>query len=414
VNASPTPKGPLRVLVTDSHSRAALAVTRALGEAGHWVLTAGTSRKSLAAVSRYSSRFEVYPQPQRDPTPFIDAISGICERHRIDVLLPVAELTTILAINHAARLPAFTRLPAPAADSFLQASDKIATHRLAAACGVPVPRSEYLMTPQAAVRCREWDSFPAVVKPARSQVLTTDGWKTMRVSYAATPADASRVLASLPVEAYPVMIQERITGPGTAVFTCMQRGRPMAWFAHERIREMPPSGGVSVLCRSIHADPEAIRYASLLLQGIHWHGVAMVEFKRDARDGSLRLMEINGRLWGSLQLAIDAGVNFPNLLVHLAADRPVEPTPDYRIGCRNRWLWGDISNLMLQLTRNRRELGLPEDHPGRIRALWNFLHLWGPGLRYEIERFGDLAPAWLELRQELHLMKRPQDSTARP
>jgi hypothetical protein len=63
----------LRVLVTDSDNRSALAATRTLGARGHFVLTAGTSPRSLAAVSRFSSAFAPYPAPARYPVGLVAA-----------------------------------------------------------------------------------------------------------------------------------------------------------------------------------------------------------------------------------------------------------------------------------------------------------------------------------------------------
>ena len=120
-----------------------------------------------------------------------------------------------------------------------------------------------------------------------------------------------------------MLLQERIEGPGVGVFVCCDRGEPVALFAHRRLREKPPSGGVSVLCESAAARSDRrATSATRLLQALDWRGVAMVEFKRDLRDGSLRLMEINGRFWGSLQLAIDAGVEFPGRRWSIAKDEP--------------------------------------------------------------------------------------------
>ena len=90
----------------------------------------------------------------------------------------------------------------------------------------------------------------------------------------------------------------------------MTAARPVAFFAHKRLRERPPWGGVSVLSESAEPDPRLKALARQLLDDACWHGVAMVEFKV-APDGTPYLMEINTRFWGSLQLAIDAGVDFP-------------------------------------------------------------------------------------------------------
>jgi predicted ATP-grasp superfamily ATP-dependent carboligase len=198
-----------------------------------------------------------------------------------------------------------------------------------------------------------------------------------------------------------VLAQERIDGPGVGVFLCCHAGKVVATFAHRRLREKPPSGGQSVLCESVAAEPQALEHASKLLAALAWDGVAMVEFKRNLADGSLRLMEINGRFWGSLQLAIDAGVDFPNLLVALRNGQPPASPPRYKLGVRSRWLWGDVDSLIAVLRKSPTELNLPASHPGRWRTLLNFLVPWRPGMRYEMERLTDLGPWWLETRRRL-------------
>ena len=389
------------MLITDSDSRSALAATRALGQGGHTVYTAGEHPHSIAAVSRYSAGFVPYPAPGSHPDEFVAAIVKGTARLGIDVVLPTTEITTLLLTRHAAMLPPGVRLPFGDSAAVERAANKAEVLELAEACGIPIPRTEVIRSSDDIEALHRWSSYPAVLKPARSRVATARGWISLGVHYAHSAAEGIEILRRLAPEAYPVLLQERIRGAGTGVFTCMADGQPLVWFAHERLREKPPSGGVSVLCRSVLPEPQAVRYSQALLERLGWQGVAMVEFKRDDRDGSLRLMEINGRLWGSLQLAIDAGVNFPQMMVEIAAGRSPAPVPHYRLGVRNRWLWGDISALLIQLVHGRERLNLPSGHPGRCKALWNFMHLWGRDLHYEMERPGDLAPAWLETRRAL-------------
>lgn len=73
-----------------------------------------------------------------------------------------------------------------------------------------------------------------------------------------------------------------------------------------------------------------------LLKAMNWHGVAMVEFKLDSRDNKFKLMEVNGRWWGSLPLAIVSGVDFPYLLHRMVTEGDVEPVNEYRIGIKCR------------------------------------------------------------------------------
>ncbi len=110
-------------------------------------------------------------------------------------------------------------------------------------------------------------------------------------------------------------------GPGVGVFLLLWEGKLRAAFAHRRLREKPPSGGVSVYRESIALDPVLLERSRRLLESFGWQGVAMVEYKIDERTGTPILMEINGRFWGSLQLAVDAGVDFPRLLIECAEGR---------------------------------------------------------------------------------------------
>jgi hypothetical protein len=103
-------------------------------------------------------------------------------------------------------------------------------------------------------------------------------------------------------------------------------------------------------------------------------------------------MEINGRFWGSLQLAIDAGVDFPNLLLDAAAGTPRPPVLRWKLGVRSRWWWGDVDQLLARLRHSAARLDLAPGEPGRLGALARFLLLWRPGDRNEILRLDDPRP----------------------
>jgi predicted ATP-grasp superfamily ATP-dependent carboligase len=388
----------MRILVTDSDTRSALAAVRALGSRGHEVVTAGVAHPSIASVSKYSSAFESYPDPATDTEGFVRALTQITRRRQIDVVLPMTEVTTLLVSAHQAEIAG--RIPFPDAATVSLAADKSAVLRIAGELGIPVPRTVVASSAADAALATTL-GFPVVVKPARSRVRTDAGWVSTGVAYAHDAASLRAALERLPAAVYPVLLQERVEGPGVGVFAAVDRGRTVALFAHRRLREKPPSGGVSVLCESAAVDPVAAEHATRLLNHIGWRGAAMVEFKQDRRDGSLRLMEINGRFWGSLQLAIGAGVDFPNIAAAIAMGETLPAPPAYRVGVRSRWLAGDLDAMLLQLLRSRRKLNLPPSHPGRWRALATFLNPFGIASRCELERPDDFAPARLEWRRRL-------------
>ena len=72
-----------------------------------------------------------------------------------------------------------------------------------------------------------------------------------------------------------------------------------------------------------------------------------------------------------------------------------------RPGVRSRWFLGDLDALLSVLLHSRTRLNLPPNHPGRLRTLWDFMHLWSRGQYYEVERWSDPRPGMLEARRWL-------------
>ncbi len=388
----------MRILVTDGDNRASLAITRALGRRGHQVIVGAAGHPCLASSSKYCHERILYPSPVNSPDAFLDALRHIVQEKRIDVLLPVADVTTIPVTAHAAELTPFCRIPFAGPEAIELAADKVSLIERARRLGVATPRSLVVKDCRQPLPPLTEFGFPIVVKPGRSRVRTEQGWLSTAVDYAHDEQHLRAILAQLPAVAYPVLLQERIIGPGVGVFACYRHGEPVAFFSHRRLREKPPSGGVSVLRESIPVLPAARESTEKLLGSLGWHGVAMVEYKLDHRDNLPKLMEINGRFWGSLQLAIDAGVDFPNLVVDLAAQRPVAPVYSYRTGVRSRWFLGDLDSLLLVLCKSRASLHLPADHQGRLSCLLNFLRLWEKNTTYEVLSFNDPRPWLYEVR----------------
>lgn len=389
-----------RVLVADGGQRSALSVVRSLGRAGHRVYVAAPKTPSLAGSSRHAAEEFPVPEPLEFPERFVEAVSDLSRRWRVDVLLPVTDESLAAVLPERERFGT-VRIPYPPAAVFRRVSDKRTLLGVARRVGIAVPEQQVLRSVGDPVADAGALRFPLVVKPSRS-VAESDGRRIkLQVRHAADRDALERVLAELPAAAFPVLLQERIEGPGTGVFLLMHEGAPAAVFAHRRIREKPPTGGVSVYRESVRADPELVRRSVRLLSAFGWEGVAMVEYKIDASTGTPYLMEVNGRFWGSLQLAIDAGVDFPALLVRAALGGPLPPPPDYREGARLRWLWGDVDHLLTRLRHP--EDGNGNGRRGRFGALADFVGSWRPAERWETLRLSDPRPF---LRESVDWMRR--------
>lgn len=391
------------VLVTDGEQRAALAVVRSLGQAGFAPFVCSTRGRSLAGASRHARGSAAVPDPLRSPGEFISALGELVDRWGIRTLVPIAEPALLAVLANRDAFPNVA-IPFPDVDAFRRICDKAALLETAAELGIAVPAQLTLASPEDAERldCGALE-FPLVLKPARSVGEGEGGRVKLGVSHAADGRELRARLAELPPAAYPVLLQQRVVGPGVGIFLLFWEGEMLASFAHRRIREKPPSGGVSVYRESHPLDPDLLRLSRALLERFGWQGVAMVEYKVDAQTGTPYLMEVNGRFWGSLQLAVDAGVDFPALLVRCALGEPPSTPPSYRTGIRSRWWWGDVDQLLALLRHSPAELALPPDAPTRSRALLDFFTLWRPGDRNEIFRWSDPTPV---LRESLDWLAR--------
>ena len=318
---------PVSVLVTDGEQRAALAAVRSLGRAGYTVIVASALPHSLAGSSRYASQSVRVPDPLAEPDDFAAAIQAALRERPVQVVLPITEAAILALLKVRESLDA--AIPFPSAEVFRRVSDKAAVMAIAPDVGIAVPEQRLVLSrAEAAGLHGAGLRFPLVLKPARSVAEGVAGRVKLGVLHVADRAELEAKLDRLPEEAFPLLIQSRIVGPGVGVFLMLWDGQLRALFMHRRLREKPPSGGVSVYSESVMADPALIDRSKALLDRLGWQGVAMVEYKIDAASGVPYLMEINGRLWGSLQLAVDSGVDFPSLLVASALGENPEACPE--------------------------------------------------------------------------------------
>lgn len=349
------------VVVTDGEQRAALAVVRSLGASGYRCIVTASFRGSLAGASRYAAAERVLPDPLQEPPAFAAAVSALVERENARVLVPITD-AAMLAVEGGSFENERVCVPFPAIETVRAIADKRRVLHEAESLGLATPR-QVVLESSAAIPDVDNLTFPVVLKPTRS-VREGDGSRVkLGVAHAQNPAELQDAISRLPAAAFPLLIQERVVGPGLGVFLLIWDGSVRAAFAHRRLAEKPPWGGVSVHAESVLLDSRLLNRSVELLSRFGWQGVAMVEFKRHSASGVDYLMEINGRFWGSIQLAIDAGVNFPRLLVECALGRPEPPVLAYETGVRSRWSWGLVDHLVARI-RNRAVHLPPGTAPG--------------------------------------------------
>ena len=346
-----------RVLVTDGDQRASLACVRSLAKAGMPCFVIGPRRGSLAGSSRYSCGRAAAPDPQEDREGFLAVLADRVREWGANVLLPITEKSLRAVLPVAAAFPG-VRIPFPAAEVFSRVSDKSQVLEAAPRAGIDVPHQWMWRSREEAQASQIGDSeFPLVVKPIRSVARFERGVTHPAVTYLDGPNGLWEWVDCADERVYPVLVQRRVVGAGSGVFVLLWDGVLRAVVGHRRIREKPPAGGVSVVRESTVVAPEMLDRSLKLLRELGWEcGVAMVEYKVDHRSGRNWLMEVNGRFWGSLQLAIDAGVDFPSLLLQCSEGNFPREVVVGKPGIRTRWLLGDLDQLLVRLARRRTSL----------------------------------------------------------
>lgn len=394
----------MRVLITDGNERAALAVTRALGREQVEVIVGAETERSLAGSSRYCSQRFVYPSPFKEPERYVTRLMEMVQAQHVDAVFPISDIAMHVIGPERAHLERHTRIPAPPAEVFQEISDKYRLMQRAVVDGVGIPETIFVPEGNLDRVIEAIAGYPVVVKPGCSLVKDGRQWKKTSVCYAESREELRRAYRDKPYLQSPSLIQQRVIGEGQGLFVLMQEGIPLGMFAHRRLRERPPSGGVSVLRESIALPKSMVEATLTLLQRVKWHGVAMVEFKVDKDSQRPLLMEINGRFWGSLQLAVDAGVNFPLMLLNMAMGK-AETLPEngYRIGVRSRWLLGDLDQLLMRLMKCDDALNLPPGAPSKLQSLKAFCRFWDRDMFYEVEDFDDPGPSRFEILRYVKL-----------
>jgi predicted ATP-grasp superfamily ATP-dependent carboligase len=386
----------LTAFVTDGEQRATLAVVRALGRGGIPIAVGSAAATSLAGSSRYCTRRVCYPSPRERGSEFQARIFDEMQNGGYRVLIPMTDITMRLVARMREALARLVRVTVPSERQIELAQDKRHVLLLAQRLGIGFPHTSMLHPSENLADVALAAHYPVVIKPRFSWWPQSGGWVSGNVQYAYNPEELtakyheSRRLIPEP------LVQEKLEGEGRGVFLLLWKGELKAAFCHRRLREKPPWGGVSVYRESIPLDEKLVQKSFALMQAIGWEGPAMLEFKVDKRDGEAKLMEVNGRFWGSLQLAIDAGINFPLMLYRLTNGENVPCEFNYKPGVKSRWLLGDFDHLLIRLTHSSESNGYPKTDISQLRACLNFMKLYEPDMYYEVFRLGDQGPGWYE------------------
>ena len=372
----------MKVLVTDGHWRKTLAVVRSLGRKGVHVTVGERTFLNTSFFSKYCTRRVVYPSPRRYPDQFIEFILEEIKKNHYDCLFPMEEESLLLLAKHRSEVSRYTHLIIPELKKIEFVRDKRNLIQFAEVHGIPTPKT--FAPPSLALPLDgegrggggNLDSIPipAVIKPRISS-------GSFGIAYVKRKEDFMPFYQKVHGR-YPFpLIQEWVPdGAGIYGLSALfdEASNAMAAFVHKKLRMYPVQGGPSTLREGVE-HPQVMELGLSLLKSLNWTGVGMVEFKVDPRDGIPKLMEVNPRFWGSLELAIVSGVDFPYLMLKMARGEIFEPVLHYPVGRRCRWLlFGDMLHFLT--------------NPQRFQLQPSFFRFFEPNTSYDIISKDDPLP----------------------
>jgi protein-tyrosine-phosphatase len=389
----------LRILVTDAHELAGLGAIRSLGRAGHHVIAGypGRLQRPASTYSNYCSAQRAYPDPWASQQEFCQWL--LANAPEWDLILPISEAAVFGAASCQSRLPSSTVVVAASATSLEYTLSKRRATAKALAIGIQCPATAFFMEDVPSLKS------PYIVR-TDNRLMYGGSYHKGQNWYIDNSSELMDLLSELNENGEKWMVQEHIVGKGVGSFLLTWRGQTLLEFAHERVHEVPFYGGVSSLRRSVRDTAMGAAAARLLLT-IGYEGVAMVEFRRCSLNQAPYFVEINGRLWGSLALALHAGADFPAKLVgcYLGTSLP-SASDDYATGiyCRNVYP-GEVDYIRSVLAANGPVRGVYP--PGKARVILEFFKLFfTPGVYYDYLWLRDPLPwIWHSIRACTHVLR---------
>jgi predicted ATP-grasp superfamily ATP-dependent carboligase len=342
----------MRALIVDScEGRGSLAAARALSQAG-WTVGVGCPRPwGPLGLSRHVRHRHALPPLAAGAAGFVEAVARVVQERRYELVFPSSD-GEVFALSQG-RDQLGGALPYAPHETVLAAIGKQGLMSAAARVGLRVPP----MAASAAEAYELWGPRPLVVKEDRHGTFAADGHFVHTAPRMVEDLDAAeRQVQEIRASANEPVVQPLIKGRLMA-FTSVIDGEGQLRARVQQVSERiyPRSAGLSVRAQTVSVDERLASLARELLQELRWLGLSEMQFILPA-SGEPALVDFNGRFYGSLALALAAGVNLPDIWGRIALGRPPERVQDARPGVRYHWLEGDLKTAYRSSDGTLREL----------------------------------------------------------
>jgi predicted ATP-grasp superfamily ATP-dependent carboligase len=318
------------LIVEDGFQRGSLAACRALGRAG-WEVGIGSPEKGFASSSRYATAWHEVPPPEEDESGFVSGVRRAVEVGRYEVVFGAGDGEVLALSGTRDELGAI--FPYGPHDDVVRAFDKVGLAQAAQKVGLAVPESA------------RTDEAPVVVKPRRTTVHDPEGGPLrLRAEVTETRAEADARVEYLEGVGADPLVQSYVEGDLVAQIMLTDRESRVVAAVQQRASATTPGGGTA-RGETEALDPSLAEGVTALLSELNWFGIAQVQFQVPP-GGEPALIDLNGRFYGSMALALAAGLNLPAIWAALATGRSLPIIEAPRIGVRYHWLEADLSRAL--------------------------------------------------------------------
>ncbi len=361
-----------------------LAIARSLGRRGIPVW-AVVDELRLATLSRYVQGHAPWSRsvPSQQQAEYLVEVA---RRNRLDGwrLIAGSGVSTEMIAQRSELLASVFQFSTSPPEAVRDALDKRRSYALADRAGVEHPLTFY---PHDVDELMRLDiAYPVILKPAIktgwNALIRAKAWKVRNRDQLRT---RYREALSM-MEPQSIMIQDFIPGGNGNQYSfaaLCREGMPLASLVARRLRQYPVDFGRSSSLVETIDLPEVEDVARRLLSAMGFSGIVEVEFKRDPRDGKLKLLDINPRVWRWISLGQRAGVDFPYLLYRMAGGETVEASKGVA-GVR----WVRMSTDLLAAAREMWQ---------GTTTLRGYLDSMRPPLEFSLLTSDDPLPAILEV-----------------
>ena len=330
------------VVITDVKWRKSLAAIRAVGKNNNYVVAIGNSIFDMGLWSSYVNKkvitCNIMLNQDRYKKKLIFILEQCYKKYEKRPVLLAMEDKTLELLMQDKEISKRCKCLIPNIESYIIANNKYKALELTSELGIEIPYTKQFGTAEELIQYlklnlkKEW-----VVKPQVSK-------GSFGLIYISKKQDLA-LIKKYWIQYGQLIVQDRLPLEGESICVAMIFSNTSIlsdYFVYKRLRTYPIKGGPST-CRISVQNDELVKKSCKIMEALKWTGVAMIEWKKDIRDGKYKLIEINPRFWGGLELSVKCGINFPQYYVDLAVDREVLTHHSYPLDVLSRWVIpGDI------------------------------------------------------------------------